>query len=386
MNNSTVNTNVYMLITESNSIICTTFGGILYIEFSLLFLLSISWSFYLLIQIIRDTKKLKNELKTSKHQFQMENKLKNFISNRVKKILLIIICMSECALMVSIFLYQIGKFQIISQGKPENRSLVSFHQFHIEERYLNSLTNNVIHVSVVITSSAICSNFLFIRILIQYLIHQYSYYKSPLKMKRKLISAVSLLLILSILGLIRPLILIQYTLTVLMLIYEFIFIAILTKNLSKLLKQRFNDALLHEYQHHHIILYYRIAYTDFKNFSVVLLLAFFFQVIAYTINFIHPIIMILVTQPDVELNVLFTIPKTSMTIHHNFSYQYDSVISLIGSIFLFIGYTLLLAPYSAVSLIRLYRYITKQRTYTSIQKSKIKKLLLNNHDAYLLYH
>ena len=391
MNNSTDSTNVLSAIDQSNRIICTLFFGIMNIEILCLFILSIFWSIYLIIQIIKDNKKKKIELKTQKPEYMLENHMKNFSSNRTKKILLIAICMSECALVLSIYLYQIGKFDMIGNAHPyqsPQSSFIHLNEFHVYARYTNSLSHGVIRVSNVISTSSIYATFLFVRILTQFLIHQYSYYKSSLKLKRKLIFAISLLVTLSILGLIRPLILLQYALTVLVIIYEFIFIAILTKRLLRLLKQRLNDARLHENQSYRVVLYYRIAYADYKYSSTALLLALFFQVIAFSINFLHPIVMTLVVYPSMEFNGVFTIPRTSMYVIPQFAQEYDMIISSLEAIFLTTGYSLLIAPYLLVSLRRFFRYIKRRSgcSDVSVKNSKFQKLLKNNHDAYFLYH
>ena len=379
MNNSTDTTDIRLWIRNYNIIISITCQPIIITEILCLFILSIAWSIYLFMKILKDKKSHKMTMKyqNSKPDYLLKNKVKIFNTNKTKNILLILICLSECAIVLSFILYQVGKQEI---HHPFHKRF-HFHQFLVETRYIGSLKNWVIRISNVITTTALCALFLLVRILTQFLIHQYSYYKSSLKLKRKLIFAISLLVIISILGLIRPLILLQYALTVLVIIYEFIFIAILTKRLLRLLKQRLNDARLHENQSYRVVLYYRIAYADYKYSSTALLLALFFQVIAFSINFLHPIVMMLVVYPNMEFN---GVRRT-----HIFAQEYDSMVSSLEQIFLTICFILLISPYLIVSLRCIIQYIKKIRSadrQVPRRSSRVQRLLDDNYNAYVLYH
>ena len=390
--NNTANSKVNLWISRSNYIISTVSEPIMYTEALCLFILSIAWSMYLFMKIMKDKKNHKMTMKTqnSKPEYFLKNAVKNLYTNKTKNILLILICISECALVLSFILYQIGKLKLVQNTHPSHKlKLKILHEFLVDARYLNSLRNWVIRVSIVINTISMYSLFLFVRILTQFLIHQYSYYKSSLKLKRKLIFAISLLVTLSILGLIRPLILLQYALTVLVIIYEFIFIAILTKRLLRLLKQRLNDARQHENQSYRVVLYYRIAYADYKYSSTALLLALFFQVIAFSINFLHPIVMMLVVHPNMELSLLFTTPHHSSHGMPIFAQEYNLFISTLEEIFMTIGLSLLLTPYLIVSIRRIFWYFKKRRSASrefSVLNSRIHELLKNNYGAYALYH
>ena len=392
LNNTANTTQIRLWISLSNEIVSTVSEPIMYTGALCLFILSLSWSVYLLLQILKDRKMHKMVIKNQicRPKYLLGNKVKNFDTNRIRNILLIIICLSECALVLSFILYQVGKQKLVENKHPfHKRKLKVLHEFLVNERYFNSLRNWVILVSIVINTTFTYSIFLFVRILTQFLIHQYSYYKSPLNLKRKLTFSISLLILLSILGLIRPLILLQYALTVLVIIYEFIFIAILTKNLLKLLKQRLDDARLHENQSYRVVLYYRIAYADYKYSSTALLLAFFFQVIAFSINFIHPIVMVLIVNPDIEFSVLFCTPHHSLHDTPIYAQEYNLFVSSLEELFMTLTLNLLIAPYLIVSLRRLFRYINNIRSASreiAVTNSRIQALLRNNNDAYSMYH
>ena len=127
-----------------------------------------------------------------------------------------------------------------------------------------------------------CSIFLFVNILTQYLVHTYSYYQRVFKLNQKIIISISFLIILFILGLIKPLILLQYTLTSLLIISQFIILCNATSKLQKLLKQRLNDSITHENQSVSVIRYYQLAYREYRLCSVILLTSLFFQMVGFS--------------------------------------------------------------------------------------------------------
>ena len=83
-----------------------------------------------------------------------------------------------------------------------------------------------------------------------------------------------------VLGLIRQLIIFQWTTLCSFFAYEFLYFTQVTKCLRKLLHKRYFDAKTHEYQAKSIVRYYRQAYLEFKICSCILVASLFFQLLS----------------------------------------------------------------------------------------------------------
>ena len=216
--------------------------------------------------------------------------------------------------------------------------------------------NPIILISNTITAISVCSIFLFVNILTQYLVHTYSYYQRVFKLKQKIIKSISLLTILFILGF-EPLILLQYTLTSILIISQFIILFTETNKLQKLLKQS-QDSITHENQSVSVIRYYQSAYREYRLSSVILLISLFFQMIAFLINFIEPVVMVIVDLINLEETF------------HSCVQVYDLMISTLEIVFLSIGLSMLIIPYCIVSIRRLIRYFRKMHEKNIRNSSK----------------
>ena len=254
MNNSTSNEDVLVLfVKQLNGDICAIFGCVMTIDSVCLLVLSIGWMIYLISQMVKDRKRYKIQLNTRYCSLNWcrNNYVKNYKSNKVKNTLFIVICLSEFVLIMSGYLYESGRWS----HRTRERKFLQFdittsmtHEVLTTRRYTESLRNPIILISNTITAISVCSIFLFVNFLTQYLVHTYSYYQRVFKLKQKIIISISLLTILFILGLIKPLILLQYTLTFLLIISQFIILCNATNKLQKLLKQRLKDSITHENQ------------------------------------------------------------------------------------------------------------------------------------------
>ena len=294
MNNSTATVDIIIFmrkLSDQTSMIC---GCVVYFDSVCLLILSICWSIYLITQMMKDRKKYKLILNTqhSRTNWCRENEAKNYNSNKVKNTLLIMICLSECVLIMSMCLYEFGKWNQTTRKHPHHLKISDLnHEFSVSRRYTESLRNPIVLISNTITAISACSIFLFVNILTQYLVHTYSYYQRVFKLKHKIIISISFLTILFILGLIKPLILLQYTLTSLLIISQFIILCNATNTLQKLLKQRLKDSITHENQSVSVIRYYQLAYREYRLSSVILLISLFFQMVGFSINLIQPVVM-----------------------------------------------------------------------------------------------
>ena len=379
MNNSTgtADTVIFMKnLNDQTSMIC---GCILYFDSVCLLILSICWSTYLITQLMKDRKKqkLKFNTKYCRTNWCRENEAKNYNSNKVKNILLIMICWSESVLIISMCLYGFGKWNQTTREHPLNKIIDLKHEFLVSKRYTESLRNPIILISNIMSAISACSIFLFVNILTQYLVHTYSYYQRVFKLKQKIIISISFFTILFILGLIKPLILLQYTLTSLLIISQFIILCNATSKLQKLLKQRLKDSITHENQSASVIIYYQLAKREYRLCSVILLISLFLQMVGFSKNLIQPVVM--------EILDLMNLKETFPSYVH----VYDLMISSLEMVFLSIGLSMLIIPYCIVSIRRLIRYlrkIYKVNTCNLGKNTKVQQLLKNNYDAYYRSH
>ena len=352
------------MVRETNLILCP----ILFTNFIVILFLSISWSVYLFNELLKISLEYRNALKSrnfiSEHQWLHD--IRNLYSKKVKNIFLIAICLSECIIFLSILVYEI-LYMYARHVKIQNiipfSSSFKISSFSVDFGFYNSMNHTQLRFFKTLTTTSMYVLFLLIRILTQYLVHQYSYYKFPFRFKFKL--AISLLIIFSlfICGVVRQLELIHFICIVLVVIYEFICICIATKKLRLLLTQRLNDAITHENQSTGVIRYYKIANKDYKLFSTVLLIALFFQTIAFSIFCIHPIVVTIIAFPDSWIESILYLPQKDIAAHfytHHIVVAYNLIVCTLEEVFCIIGFTLQAIPYLLVSLIRLIRNIKKK--------------------------
>ena len=381
MNNSTGTADIIIFMRKLNDRTNTICGCVVYSEGMCLLILSICWSIYLITQMMKDRKKhiLKFNTKYCRTIWSRKKDAKNYNSNKVKNTLLITICLSECVLIMSMCLYEFGKWNQTTLEHPHHFKIIFDlnHEFLVSRKYTESLRNPIILISNTTSAISVCSIFLFVNILTQYLVHTYSYYQRVFKLNQKIFISISFLTILFILGLIKPLILLQYTLTSILIISQFIILCNATSKLQKLLKQRLNDSITHENQSVSVIRYYQLAYREYRLCSVILSISLFLQMVSFSINLIQPV----VTEILDLINLQETFPS--------YVYAYDLMISTLEMLFLSIGLSMLIIPYCIVSirrLIRSLRRIHKKNTRNLGKNTRIQQLLQNNYDAYYISH
>ena len=374
--------------------ICTVF--LLWGSLTLL-ILSISWSVYLSRKLIQEYRKQKLVLQLENNipEYQFRNYLKNFFSNQVKNMFLISICLSEFLFVISFVFYKFGKFVRIHDRNVFEEKNISYqhilNEYTLNHRYYYPRNYLYFRFSILLTSISIYTMFISVRILTQYLSHQYAFYKSELRMKRRIALPLISMLALSILGLIPPLLFLHFILMVPAIVYEFLLCILETKKLSLSLKQRLFDAKNHEAQSHDVIRYYTIANKEYKLCSTVLLTYLLLHVIALSIYYIHPLVMTCVILRSECFNVFLhgfdgkwqTAPKNQYTETYNY------IICSINEITMTIGFSLQLIPYFLVSIRRIKRYITDKLNsdrQTSRKSSLTQKLVRNNNEAYMQRH
>ena len=400
MNNTTDSIlEVIQLATKLNRGINTVLGPVLYFNCIVILFLSISWSLYLFNEILKVSLKYKKALKSrnfiSKHQWLHD--IRNLYSKKVRNIFLIAICLSECIIFLSLLVneilyYQLRKRSIEISSSASFTSFTTAHLFRIDFEFYYSMKYVQLRILRTLTTTSFYTLFLLIRILTQYLVHQYSYYKFPFWFKFKLTISLLIIFSLFICGVVRQLVLIHFICIVLVVIYEFICIFIATKKLRLLLTQRLNDAILHENQSTGVIRYYKIANKDYKLFSTVLLITLFFQTIAFSILCIHPIVVTIIAFPNSWIESILYLPQKDIAAHfstHHIAVAYNLIVCSIEEVFVTTGFSLQVIPYFLVSFIRLIRNIKKRvKANRSIpgENSLLTKLIEENQVAYRRNH
>ena len=232
MNNTTDSIlKIIQLATKLNRGISTVLCPVLYFNGIVILFLSISWSLYLFNEILKVSLKYKKILKSrnfiSEHQWLHD--VRNLYSKKVRNIFLIAICMSECIILLSILAYEIlymhARHVKIKKIDPLSSSDNIFGAFRVDFGFYYSMNHTQLRIFGTLITTSFYTLFLSVRILTQYLVHQYSYYKFPFWFKFKL--AISLLIIttLFICGVVRQLVLIHF-IVLCLLLYTNLFVSV----------------------------------------------------------------------------------------------------------------------------------------------------------------
>ena len=383
MNNTTVKSEIIRHIIEINNVINIVCFPIIYINTLCLLILSGSWLVKLFYNWITEHKKYKIALKTQIGQSCFKNLMNNFISNRIKDNFLIAICTCECIMVLSFLFYHNYTGINNSAYARQERQFKKSHIFLANTRFFHTLTVTSVRISNSITAITLYALFTFVRILTQHLVHQYNYYRSDLKLRSKLCGSISLIVFFFILGLIRVFMLFHYILILTVMSYEYFLIIHETKFLLRLLKQRLKDATSHDNLGMQVIRYYKVAYTDYKQGSTVLLVAFLLQIIGLSINLIHPVFLSIIIHWDEGMKSIFSIPMCMTHRFPTYALAYHLIISSLVELVMSVGFSLLTIPYLIVSLryvFRLVKKISSNQRHAS-HNPIVRRLLENNQNA-----
>ena len=370
---------IYFKTYNVNSVINEVFAPFLYINFFFIIMLSSSWAVYLVQKLMKDFRKekLKSKLRLSLPNDIWENSMANFKTNRIKNAIMLVICLSEFGSTVSVicsiayFLPQSLSSHSIGDAINAFKGTYEFTGgLHI---YINLEISHVFRVSNAITAISLFSIALFVRILTQYMVQQYSYFKPHLNLKIEVIVSIYFIFPLFIVGIMPQLFRIFYICIILVIFRELILLFFANKKLCLLLKQRLDDAILHENQPCNVILYYRLAYREYKYSSRIFLIAFLIQILGFTLYCIQPIIMAIIQDIfNDNINVL--------------CYIYDLFVNSLELILLTLGTSTQIILYLVVSLRRLLRNVCRRIHQTrnfSSSYSSIKILIESNQSAYM---
>ena len=255
---------------------------VMYVNYFIIFLLSSTWAVHLIHKITKDYRREKLKIKQGYNQpeFIWKNELKNFRSNRIKNAFLLAICLSECLTTISIvymladLIRNCGFYPKEAQPPFVIDSLSPVIFIDNKLLYHDIVQLSVFRIFYVFTTISVYSVALFLRNLTQYMVSQYTFYQQHWSLRFELFMSLYTLLFLFIMGIISQLITLYCICILLVILREIVLLVKSSRNLCTLLKQRLNDAIHHENHANGVIIYYKLAYREYKYSSIIFLFAF----------------------------------------------------------------------------------------------------------------
>ena len=137
-------------------------------------------------KILKDYKieKMQSKLRNNYPEHSWLNAMKNFKSNRIKNILLLAICVVEVVIHVILIYYKYKTFVMSEIESTENGWFMNL--MHSSSFGINFSINSFVYNEIVAFAFSECVLTFLIRILTQYLVYLYSYYKPYLNLKLEL--------------------------------------------------------------------------------------------------------------------------------------------------------------------------------------------------------
>ena len=355
------------------------FAPIMYLNFLSILLFSNLWALYLIPKLWKDyrNEKITSKLRSSQPEHLWINTMENFKSNRIKNIFLLCICLSEIGVTISIVFGITFLIPSVISIDTRNKVKAWLQDPSVSfPNYYNLVGSSLYRFTNSITTTSLCATAFFIRILTQYMVYQYSYYKDILKLNFKVYISLTCLSILFIIATLFKLLAVYNICIVLILFYEYIQLIIESKKLHLLLQQRLYDAVNHENQSDFVILYYRIAYKEYKYCSTIMLIALFAQYTGVSIYLLNQVVLNLIE----ECNYPTTVFSRFYII------LYSEFTGILQLILITIGTSIQIVLYLIVSIRRLFRYIYKRvnlNKQISSSRSSLQLLIAKHNLAYL---
>ena len=406
MDNSTVIDNIINWLNDVVYHLEDIISVVLPINAIIILTLSFSWAIYLIHKILKDYKieKIQSKLRNDYTEHYL-NDMKNLKSNRIKNILLLAICVSEVVMNAILVLDKADSFVAEEESYPlygwlthfiSSGSIISF------DLDIDTFTPN--NIFAAFTFSQCVLTFL-IRILTQYMVYQYSYYKPYLNTKLQLYITISCYVTLILTVVAFELHHIFLICCLFLMNYEFIRCAIAGRKLSLLLRQRLYDAIRHENQSDSVILYYKIAHKEYRMCFSILLVATFLQNLALSILIIFQCFIFgdILKNEINENNIVYEYEYNYEYSHNNSFPSYPSAASYSLGIYMSnymsmylwlipmttvvfgLGSSLQILPYLIVSFRRIFRYIRNRRMRNKefdSYRSSLEPLIKKNNFAY----
>ena len=352
------------------------FCPILYLNYVILFMFSSLWAIYLTRSLWKNYRKEKitSKLRRNYPEYQWLNTMENFKTNKIKNCFLLAICFSEIIMCGTIMFANISYVFRDGGGDMKDNLNTWLDLYYVflpySKTHQTEITSHII--GTVITTST-CTMLFFVRILTQFMVYRYSYFKTELNIIFQFYLFFTCMFALIIMELVLELFLIHCVCFILVLFREYIVLVTESRKLCQLLRQHTHDATHHENLSKYVTLLYRIAYTDYKKCSIIILIAFSLQIIG-----------IVITTVDIVLdNLAFDFPLDSLgycyfTISE---YSFDPL----RLVSLTLGVCLQTLLYMFVSLRRSFRYIQnrfKNMNQFSSTRYLLQPLIENNNLAY----
>ena len=330
----------------------TVFSTVLFINITLVLILSTLWAFYFIQKLWKDYRheKLYSKLRNDYQEYIWLNRMQNFKSNRIKNILLLAISVSE-TVMTAIVVYDKFRCYIFNETyNPEPDAKTGF----LVLMSCGNFLSYRVYASLALAEYVITS---LIRILTQYMVYQYSYHKPYLNLKLEFYFSITCFISLIFLAVVFEFEKLFLICCLFLLFYEFSRLAIAGRVLNISLRQRCFDAR-HENQEESIIRYYENAHKDYRISFSIMLVSFFLQSLAISI---------------LQIRLFF--------LYYGYYYL---VLPLLATVLFVIGNSIQMLPYLIVSFRTVFRCIRNRRKqkYSFSKIYSIKNLIEKNHTAH----
>ena len=330
---------------------------ILAFELTTLLILSFLWSFYFLRKIYNEKRELKYiySLRGSISEFKWSIKLKNRQIQQIRDRFLLIICMSECTLVL------LPLFTFTISPAKQNGATVDFSnwmpQYHLVDLIQEFFTTDIsFKIRLALILIVLLSIYMLSRILTEFLCSCYSFYPVQAHNKTKILQSLYILAIILIIGIIPHLELLYLCIYIVCMAYEFLRFAKATKQLRQYLYQRYFDSLTFENHTKSIVNYYKRVYQHFTIGSYLLTASLFLHFLSLTILIFHSILMCILDNPATFPTIIISegrFTRENSALPDGFRrvlYFYDSIVCLIEPIIFNLGWAFLIIPYLLITI------------------------------------
>ena len=361
--NSTVNHEAYMINKGINAV-C---APLVYISELTTFILSLCWSLYFIIVMINRYNKKNTLITNDTREEVVTNILENVKNHRNKRCVLLAICLCECALMFSLLALPFTHYlrEKITHVSPHHHFSSNITPFRrLSFAYSDSLFNKWTRYESTVAFNFFLSLLILVRILTQYMVSCYSFYKTNYSLSYHLIRSVIILILLTLMGLFQFTVCLFRFIYCIYTIYEFVLFLRVSRKLRTILYKRYFDAKVHENQSIHVVSYFRTAQKEYKISSSLLSLALFGHVAAVCMVSLHQIIVVILNHPT---NIAYILIGDDLTVNYDMLplslIVYDRFMSSLIEISFTFGMFMLVSPYIFVSM-NYFVFYTKRRLYS----------------------
>ena len=387
--NNTIN-HVTYLIDKGINAVCTP---IVSISIFLILILSFCWSLYFIIVMINRYNKKNTLITNDTREEVVANILENERNYRNKRFALLAICLCESAIMFSLLTLSFTRYlrERITHVTPQQ------HQFSytitpfrkLSFAYSDSLFNKWTRYESTVGFNFFLSLLILVRILTQYMVSCYSFFKTNYSLSYHLIRSVIIIILLTLMGLFQFTVCLFRFVYFIYTIYEFVLFLRVSRRLRTILYKRYFDAKVHENQSVNVIGYFKTAQKEYKISSFLLSLALLGHVAAMCMVSLHQIIVIVLNHPTKTPYILF---GDDLTVNYDMLplplILYDRFMSSLIEISFTFGIFMLVSPYIFVSMNYIVFY-TKRRFHSRKYRfsyfsdpNKIQELITKHNISY----